>query len=199
MINTDIIIEITGACIGLVYLLLEYKASSWLWVFGILMPLCYVFIFFQQGIYANMLLNIYYVGANIYGLLVWKQVISAGKHQEKKISSMPKSYRIPAIVFTLILTAGISYLLYLFHESDIFILDGLTAAVSITGLWMLTKKYYQEWICWIIVNPIMIWLALSQKMYPTAVLYTAYSIISIMGYFNWKNMHRNDENSKQTA
>jgi len=38
-------IEIIGAVIGIIYLILEYKANKWLWPVGVLMPIVYVWIF----------------------------------------------------------------------------------------------------------------------------------------------------------
>jgi nicotinamide mononucleotide transporter len=40
------VIQIVGALIGLTYLYLEYHASFWLWIAGMLMSLFYIYIFF---------------------------------------------------------------------------------------------------------------------------------------------------------
>ena len=53
-------------------------------------------------------------------------------------------------------------------------------------MWMLAKKYYQQWIVWIIVEPIIIATALQAEMYATALLYVVYTVIAVMGYFKWK-------------
>ncbi len=62
-------LEIVGAVIGLVYLYLEYKANRWLWLFGVIMPVVYVVIFYQSKFYADMGINIYYFLASIWGWL----------------------------------------------------------------------------------------------------------------------------------
>ena len=53
-------LEIIGAIIGLIYLYLEYKANKWLWLFGVIMPVVYNFIFNQSKFYADMGINAYY-------------------------------------------------------------------------------------------------------------------------------------------
>ncbi|HCB89215.1 MAG TPA: nicotinamide riboside transporter PnuC, partial [Porphyromonadaceae bacterium] len=53
-------LEIIGAVIGLIYLYLEYKANRWLWLFGVIMPVVYIVIFYQSKFYADMGINIYY-------------------------------------------------------------------------------------------------------------------------------------------
>lgn len=179
-------IEIAGAVVGLIAVAFEYKASIWLWIFGLIMPILYTIVCFQNGIYANMCINIYYVIAYIYGLLVWTNVIRSKNNPEQHISSMPKKYIIPAIIFTIVISSIISYILYLMHESDIYLLDGFSTGISITGMWMMTRKYYQKWLCWIMVDPILTVMFATKLLIPSTILYATYSIVSVMGYFKWK-------------
>ena len=67
------IIELVGALIGLTYLYLEYHASFWLWMVGMLMSLFYIYIFFEGKFYADMGIYMYYLGANLYGLILWRK------------------------------------------------------------------------------------------------------------------------------
>ena len=70
-LNIMSVIEIIGACIGLLYLILEYKANVWLWPVGIVMSLFYVIIYVTGKFYADAALQVYFIGANAYGLLKW--------------------------------------------------------------------------------------------------------------------------------
>ena len=65
-------LEIIGTLVGLVYLWLEYKASIWLWLASVIMPAIYIFVYYEAGLYADFGINIYYLGAAVYGWLVWK-------------------------------------------------------------------------------------------------------------------------------
>ena len=60
-------LEIIGTLVGLVYLWLEYKASIWLWIASIIMPAIYIFVYYEAGLYADFGINIYYLGAAVYG------------------------------------------------------------------------------------------------------------------------------------
>ena len=55
-------LEIFGTIVGLVYLWLEYRASIYLWIAGIVMPAIYIFVYYKAGLYADFGINIYYVG-----------------------------------------------------------------------------------------------------------------------------------------
>ena len=65
-------LEIFGTIVGLVYLWLEYRASIYLWIAGIIMPAIYIFVYYKAGLYADFGINIYYLGAAIYGWTCWQ-------------------------------------------------------------------------------------------------------------------------------
>lgn len=179
-------IEIIAAIIGTIYIILEYKASSWLWLFNILMALMYVYVFFDNGVYANMLIQVYYVFIGVYGWLEWKGMLKKGKKEEKKITSLPKNLYLPLTFVTIALSVAITIILKRYTDSQVWVLDGVSTALSIVAMWLLAQKYYQQWIFWIIVEPIIIIMSLKTEMYATALLYVIYTIIAIMGYFKWK-------------
>lgn len=60
-------LEIFGTFIGIIYLWLEYRASIYLWLAGIIMPAIYIFVYYDAGLYADFGINIYYLIAAIYG------------------------------------------------------------------------------------------------------------------------------------
>lgn len=64
-------LDIVGAILGLIYILLEYRASIWLWVVSIIMPLVDMFLYFNAGLYADFGMAIYYALAAVYGFLMW--------------------------------------------------------------------------------------------------------------------------------
>lgn len=188
-------IEIIGAIIGIIYLILEYKANSWLWLFGVLMPLFYIYLFFHNTLYANAVINIYYVGASIYGFWNWKKMEAEkakGQMDEgaSVISSMPKRAWWPILGLLAICTAVLTWVLQLLGESNVALLDGFTAALNVVGMYMLAKGWYQQWLCWIIVEPIMVILSLMTGMYPTAVMYLVYCVIAVLGYLRWRREAR---------
>ena len=43
-------LEIFGTIVGLVYLWLEYRASIYLWIAGIVMPAIYIFVYYKAGL-----------------------------------------------------------------------------------------------------------------------------------------------------
>lgn len=70
--DTYQILDIIGCIVGLIYIYQEYKASIWLWMTGIIMPVIYMFVYYEAGLYADFGMQIYYTLAAIYGYLYWK-------------------------------------------------------------------------------------------------------------------------------
>jgi nicotinamide mononucleotide transporter len=73
-----------------------------------------------------------------------------------------------------------------FTDSTVWFWDGISTALSVVAMWLLVKKFYQQWIFWIIVEPLVVLTSIQAEMYFTAVLYLFYTVIAIMGYFKWK-------------
>ncbi len=106
-------LEIIGTAVGLVYLYLEYKASIWLWIAGIVMPAIYVVVYYQAGLYADVGINIYYLLAAFYGLWVWFRPTDKKSDSQNQlgITHLPKKYLPAMAALTLILTVAFALLL----------------------------------------------------------------------------------------
>lgn len=181
-------LEVVGAVIGLAYLFFEYRASIWTWVFGVLMPIVYVYLFFRNGLYANMSINIYYIVASVYGFVMWRRA-SGQQSDETIIESCPRRYWLAILLVLALLTAALYFVLSLLHESQYPLLDALSTALSIVMMYMLSRRWYQQWLLCIATEPIMIALGVMTGMYATAVMYSVYMVVAVMGYFKWRRKY----------
>ena len=65
-------LDIVTTILGLIYLVLEYRASIALWVVGIVMPAMDIYLYWSHGLYGDADMAVYYTLAAIYGYAVWK-------------------------------------------------------------------------------------------------------------------------------
>ena len=185
-------IEVAGAVIGLVYLWLEYRASVWLWAAGIVMPAIYIFIYAESGFYADMGINIYYLLAGIYGWAVWLRRGENG--EELPITRTPRRKIAPLTLLGVVSMAAILFVLLRYTDSTVAYGDSFTTAASIVALYMLARKYVEQWLVWIVIDAVCCWLYVSKGLYPTAALYGLYTLLAIFGYRKWKQlMNRQNE------
>ncbi|MGI6074035.1 MAG: nicotinamide riboside transporter PnuC [Fermentimonas sp.] len=187
-------LEIFGAIIGLLYLYLEYKASRWLWPVGVVMPVIYVWIFYQSRFYADMAINVYYFFASIYGWIMWNKH-SQDAEDTLAISHTPKKYIAPITLIGVALFALIAFILINYTNSTVPYGDSFTTALSIIGMWLLAQKYIEQWWFWLIVNVVSCGLYAWKGLTTTALLFAVYSIISLLGYFKWKRLMLNQSTS----
>ena len=96
-----------GTALGLLYLWLEYKANIWLWVVGAIMPVVHGVLYLTNGVYADAAMQLYYVAAGIYGLIVWKS--KPKKKSEGRIQHTPKEWILNLVV------------LYAFFHAELYI------------------------------------------------------------------------------
>ena len=178
-------IELFGTVSGLIYIIFSYRHSVWLWPIGIATSAAYIIVFYDTALYADMLLQVYYLFVSVYGWLHWvlgKQVTKAT--HELKISRL-KPYQ----WFVCIIVTGALTLLYLpfgkYFNAAFPLIDGFITAGSIVATWMLTRKIVEQWIFWVILDATSVILMIAKDKYPTAILMSVYTILAAAGYFKW--------------
>ncbi len=184
-------LEYFGVVTGFLYLWLEIKQHRAMWIVGLLTSLTYVFVFFFAKIYADMGLNIYYVAISIYGWMKWAKGSSTTQNEATDDSciiyrhtTLPLLMRIVAVIVALQLLLY-TILRYL-TDSPIPIGDAFTTAVGIVATWMLARRIIEHWVFWVVVNFVSVYLYYLRGLYPTMLLYTAYGVLAIIGYYTWK-------------
>ena len=181
-------LELVGTLVGLIYLWLEYRASIYLWMASVIMPAIYIFVYYEAGLYADFGINIYYLGAAVYGWLVWKYAPKPKEQAELPITKMPKRNWLRALVVFIVAQFLIAWVLINFTDSDVPWWDAFTTALSIIGMWMLARKYLEQWLVWIVVDVVCVGLYLYKGLYFTSGLYALYSVIAVFGWLNWKRL-----------
>ena len=188
----DQLLEILGVITGVIYLWLEYKASIYLWIVGIIMPAIYLFVYYNAGLYADFGINIYYLLIAVYGWVAWKTGFSFSGRQEHKgelsITKAPLRAWVVAVVAFLVAQFVIAWLLVNHTDSTVPWADSFTTALSIVGMWMLARKYIEQWWVWCITDVACCVLYVYKGLYLTALLYAVYAVIAIFGYYKWKRM-----------
>lgn len=182
-------LDLLGTLIGLVYVYQEYKANVWLWITGIIMPVVYMFVYWDAGLYADFGMQVYYALAAIYGLAVWKW----GKKRNQTTREMPITHvkrplLLPSL-FLFLIAWGVLYLILSnLTNSTVPVLDSFGNALSFIGLWWLARKYLEQWWIWVVVDVELSALYVYKGIPFTAGLYALYVFIAIAGFFKWRKM-----------
>lgn len=200
-------LDIVTTILGLIYLVLEYRASIALWVVGIVMPAMDIYLYWSHGLYGDAGMAVYYTLAAIYGYAVWKfgakwKVMIKRKGSDKKegasavssssedlpITFFPRRLILRTLGFFVLAWAATYYVLVAYTNSTVPLLDAFTNALSFVGLWALARKYVEQWLFWIAVDVVCCYLYVVKGIPFKAGLYGLYVVIAVMGYWKWKGL-----------
>lgn len=177
--------ELIGFLLGFLYLWLELRASIYLWIVGAIMPAVYAYVYFEAGLYADCGIQIYYILAAVYGAWAW--IFRKGKDAaEVPITQTPRRFYAPLVAVAVLCFGLLSFLLVRFTDSTVPFSDAFTTALSIVAMWMLSRKYLEQWLVWGGVDLLYVVLYVYKDLHFTALLYAVYAVIAIYGYFKWK-------------
>lgn len=187
-------LDILSTILGIIYIVLEYRASIILWIVGIIMPAIDIFLFYSHGLYADFGMAIYYTLAAVYGYLFWLFGGKAkqGGGSDLHITHFKKKFILPSVLLMLCAWAAIYWILIEFTNSDVPITDSFVNALSFIGLWALAHKYLEQWLIWILVDVVCSILYAAKGLPFKASLYGLYVLIAILGYRSWKKKMDNE-------
>ena len=183
--HLDTILEVLGFVTGLCYLWYEYHASARLWIFSIIMPMIGMVLYFNKGIYADFAINIYYFLIAIYGYVAWTFNFSKKQKEELPISRIKLRAAVVCAVVAAVLWLGISYVLRTYTDSTVPYIDAFTTSLSIVAMWMLARKYVEQWLVWIMVDAVSAGLYFYKGIPFYGVLYAIYTAVAYFGYRRW--------------
>jgi len=182
-------IEVFGVISGLLFLYFEIKENYLMWPLGLITSALYFVIFFKSKFYADMSLQIYYVAISLYGWYFWTRAGKTDKKEDVPISKLNLKQAIMYLVISTILFVLYANILVKYTDSPLPYWDSFTTALSIVATFMLTRKIIEQWLIWVVIDAVSLGLYIYKGLYPTAILFTVYTLLAIVGYLQWKKSY----------
>jgi len=152
---------------------------------GIISTLLSVYLFIISGLYAESLLNGYYIVMSIYGWWYW--VKKKDKPPVPITFTNKKEWQTVAAI-----VAGGFIVLYLtlknFTPSTVPLCDAFVSATAWAGMWLLAKRKVENWILLNISNAVAIPLLFYKHLPLYAALTIFLFVVAVQGYFQWKKL-----------
>ena len=175
---------------GILYVIFISFKNPIAWFFAILNSILYIYLCFISQLYIETGLQFFYVIMAIYGWIIWTN---------KRISSADKIIRWPINYH--LLNFGISgtsalilgFIFDNFTNQAYPYADAFTGVFSLAATFMVTKKVLENWIYWILIDTICIFLFAARDLYLSAVLFFIYTLIAIFGLLRWKKQFKQQE------
>ncbi|WP_261592665.1 nicotinamide riboside transporter PnuC [Pseudoalteromonas holothuriae] len=188
--------EYLAVVLSIAYMLLAMKQSAWCWVAGGLSTLIYTLLFFNGALLMESLLNFFYLAMAVYGWWQWRQgaVTSAKSIQVTQSTLLVSSWSVAKhsklIVLTSLCSLGVGYVMDNHTYADFAYLDALTTCFGVVATYMLTKKVLENWLYWVVIDAVSIYLYVCKGYFPTVILFSFYTILAAVNYRQWhKSLH----------
>lgn len=137
--------------------------------------LCY-----QHQLYADVVLQLFFIAAAIWGLFSWQAA------QTLPIRQLPGRYLLPYLMAALVIAAIYGALLHYWTDAYAPFWDSLVLTLSVLAQLLLIRRYLQNWWCWLLVNSIAIPLYYHRGLELTAAFYTLYWFNAAYGLWQWR-------------
>lgn len=172
-------IEIIAVIFSFLSVFFATRKNILTWPFGIVGITAYTLIFVELKMPAQIVLQAIFLIQSLYGWYMWNK-----PNEELEIQSLddPELFLMVASQASMLSAMLLMMNDYTKHP----FLDSASAIFSIFASFFLANKVIQTWLYWSMVNIMLIIVFYSESMYPSAILYFVFLIMSIFGYFSWR-------------
>jgi len=182
-------LESIAVLFSILYVVLVARENIWCWAAAIISVSLYIFICFEAKLYAETGLQFFYLIMAVIGYLFWKKNPNKKQLNIKELSIGNHALILFfGIVFTLIL----GYILTIHTQAKLPLLDSFTTVFSIIATFMVIKKILENWLYFIAIDLVSIYLYNSRDLQQSAMLFVLYTIIACIGYYNWIRLMEKD-------
>jgi len=180
----DIVLELVAAFFTVTSVVYAKKNNVLVFPTGMICTAIFVYLLLKWGLLGDMMINGYYFIMSLYGWYIWTRNVDDLPVTPISKTS-PKEHLISLGIF--IVTVVFVFLVYtVFDKFNHWTsyLDTLTTGIFFVGMWLMAKRKIENWIYWIVIDFVAIFLYAFRKMYLASLLFVLYLIMAIDGYFD---------------
>lgn len=206
-------IEAVGTVAGLLCIWLASLEKIINYFFGLINVTLFAVIFFQIQLYASLLLQLFFFVANVYGWYAWSRQ-TANNETELQIRWLPRSkalgWGVACVVAIALMTLYIDPVFAFLTKTAVSIMQsvGLNVAMpqlqpdafpfwdscmmvlSIVAMILMTRKYVENWLLWVVINVISVMIFARQGVYAMSLEYAILTLIALNGSRLWMQSAR---------
>ena len=179
-------LEMLAVLLGLINIVLIVRRSVWNYPFGLAMVALYAWIFAQPDVrlYSDVALQVFFFVVQLYGWWNWSK--SEAESGEVEVLLLAAKDRIAWIAAITVATLGWGALMYRYTSASLPWWDAFIAMTSVSAQLLMARRYLENWVLWIAVDAVAIGVYAAKGLMPTAILYTIFLLVSIVGLLSWR-------------
>ncbi|MCP4270963.1 MAG: nicotinamide mononucleotide transporter [Gammaproteobacteria bacterium] len=180
--------EMIAVLFAIIYLLLAIAESIWCWPAALISTCIYVFLFFDVNLYMESALQIFYIGMAIYGWIIWRHHNDSQDDLHISVWSLKQHLLAFILIAFLVVITAVT----LENNTDAAYpwLDSFTTWGAVITTWMVARKILENWIYWLFIDAVSIYLYIQRDLYLTALLFAIYIILCFLGFHQWHKTYK---------
>lgn len=185
-IKATSLVEWLAVISTIAYVILIAKKLIIAWLFAFVGAVLFVYLCYVGNLYIEALLQLFYVVMAIVGWLSWK------KDTSDKI--IIKTWKVNTHLLNIVISGMVSIIFgYIFdnytNQANPY-MDAFTTCYSLSATFMVAQKILENWIYWIVIDFVSIFLYAQRDYNLTAVQYVLFTILAIVGYIAWRKEYK---------
>ncbi|TCS35626.1 nicotinamide mononucleotide transporter [Paucimonas lemoignei] len=176
-------LEIAANGMATISILLAGRNSVHTWWTGITGCFLFAVLFFQASLYADVVLQIFFVVTSVLGWWHWMKGAQGNALRISRADFKKLAWTIPV---GLLATAGYGALLHFFTDAYAPFVDSAVLVFSVVAQLLLMQRRLETWAFWLVVNSIAVPLYASRELYLTSFLYASYWINALVSWRWWQ-------------
>ena len=181
--DTLLIVEWVAAALGVINISLLIFRSVWNFPFGITMVVLYIFVFFEERLYAEAGLQVFFILAQLWGWWLWLKV--GGEDDRVPVRWLDWLSRGVWIMVTAAVSVNLGWAMHSFTNAALPYADAAIAGASVAAQILLAYRRIENWLLWIAIDVASIAVYINRGLYPTAGLYGGFLVLSLIGLREW--------------
>ena len=173
------ILEIVAVLFSIAYTLLITYGSVWCWPAAIAASIIFIYLVYKKRLLAETILHVFYLLAAIYGWITW----GFSENLDIKSLGIPANLLITAACIVIIFP--VSYLFRKYTHATLIYVDSFTTVFSIMATFMMAHMILENWIYWIVIDSVSIYMYARRDLHIAAGLFVIYTFLAINGFITW--------------
>jgi len=176
-------LEWVAVALGYANITLLIFRSVWNYAFGMASVALYIFVFWEERLYAEAGLQVFFIVAQAYGWSLWLKV--GGEDNRVPVRWLDWPSRAVWGMVTAALSLNLGWLMYRFTDASMPYADSAIAGASVAAQFLLAFRRIENWMLWVLIDVVAIAVYINRGLYPTAGLYGGMLVMSLIGLREW--------------
>jgi nicotinamide mononucleotide transporter len=179
-------LEIAANAVNALSILLAARNNVHTWWTGIVGCALFGLVFYLSRLYADSLLQLFFIGTSAVGW--WRWLAGGQRGKALSVTHVAWSRILVAVVAAMAVAVGYGFILWRFTDAFAPFVDSLILTLSVAAQLLLMNRKYESWWFWLIVNTLSAALFGVRGLWITAGLYTAFWINAVVALVRWRRL-----------